>query len=105
MDVGDALAPDGPVLLSAGDNLELAVGLPEPLGTPDVGEPDVMLALADGEPLLDVGEVELGTPVLEAVDGVTLGIDRALLRFVDDCVDGLATLEPGVLAPDDVCEG
>lgn len=64
-----------------------------------------MLALADGEPLPEVGEVELGTPILEAFDGVPLGFDRALLRFVDDCVDGLATLEPGVLAADDVCEG
>jgi hypothetical protein len=53
--------------------------------------------LEDPTPLDTVSEVELGTPILEAVDG-------ALLGFVDDSVDGLATLEPGALAADDVCE-
>lgn len=44
---------------------------------------------------MDVG---LGKPILEVVD-------TPLLGFVDDCPDGLATLETGGLAVDDVCDG
>jgi len=95
IDVGDTLGAEGPALLGGVDGCELAMGLVESPGLPDVGEPDVIesdvaeadvgLVLDVGSTLPDIGDVESGS----------------LLGPADEWADWLGTLDNTGLGSDD----